>query len=237
MSTRTEFFTHPTPTVAIRQINGRVSIQPASDDRIEITLTGSQESVARCQIEQRGHEIAVAVGKPRRRFGALVVTRDQVVDILVRIPPSASLQVATVSGDITSDARCIEARFSSVSADMTISGPCTIAALNTVSGDICFNASFAELAGKSVSGDMRITAHGGHSLTVTSVSGDIDIHVLPGIDIDISAKTVSGDLSSQIPLDTQSLDANTGAITSGSTLQITGKTISGDLHVHRAATL
>lgn len=231
MPTRTEVFSHPAPTVNLRQINGSITIRPARDGQVEVLLTGREEAIAAATVEQHGGEIVVTIPKPRRRFGALIVSRDAAVDITVSIPANASLVVATVSGDIEADARCLDARLSSVSGDLKITGDWVSGVINTISGNLTFDGGFVDLHAKSVSGDMTITTRSGISLAVTSVSGDIDIHVWPGAEIDIEAKSLSGDLRSEIPL-----DQSTSSSAVGESLRIIGKTVSGDLHIHRSTT-
>lgn len=233
MATRTEHFDIPAPSITIRQIAGRVTIEPSASGRTEVLLTGSDAMVAAADIECSGHSITVVVAKPRRRrFGAIVMTREHVVDIHLRVASDASLRVATISGDVrvTGDHR--ETRYNSVSGDLHIHGDCVSAQINTVSGDVEFSGRFADMSAKSVSGDMSITAHRGGELALSSVSGNIDVLLASGLTIDIEAKSLSGDLRSQIALD-QSDDF----AAAGETLRVIGKTVSGNLHINRATTV
>lgn len=233
---RHEVFEIPAPIVTVKQVSGTITVVPSTDGRTSVRLSGSgkaaEELIATSQVERRGDQVLIVVAKQRRRFGrTVIIGRDYAVDIHLAVPPSASLQVATVSGHLTSTAPCTDARFSSVSGDVRIEGACTNAMLNTVSGDLTFHGTFSTMVAKSVSGDMTITTSGGSELTVSSVSGDIDIHVVPGMGIDIEAKSLSGDLRSDIALDQE--PSRSGE----PTLRIFGKTISGDLHVQRATTV
>lgn len=232
MATRTETFEVDAPTVSVRQISGRVVIEAANDQRTEVVLTGQQAMVDAVEVEHSGREITIAVAKPRRRFGALVLTRDQAVDIHVRIPANTSLRLATVSGDVNVTATCADARYNTVSGDLLIKGGAANVHLNTVSGDVRFDGAFTEMIAKSVSGDMTITTHQGGSLTVSSVSGDIEVLLAAGVAIDIEARSLSGDLNSDIPL------ASDGEFAGeDQPLRVIGKTVSGDLHIRRATTV
>jgi hypothetical protein len=229
---RIERFDVAQPTIIVKHINGEVTVEPSSDGSTTIELSGTsrnaEELISQSQIEARGDQILVVVSKPRRRFGRVVISRDEAVAVRLKVPASTSLNITTVSGDVRSSAECDDTRVTSVSGDVEIYGTINDGLVTTVSGELIIDASFADLTTKSVSGDMRITAHGGRSLTASSVSGDIDVFIRPGLGIDIDAKTLSGELESSIPLDGQTGNERVP-------LKIVGKTISGDINVRRAS--
>jgi hypothetical protein len=63
-----------------------------------------------------------------------------------------------------------------------------------------------------------------------SVSGDIHLGVAEGTNVDVDANSVSGDLSSDVPLGADP----TGVHADGPTLVVRGKTVSGDFKLVRA---
>lgn len=232
MPTRVEHFDTTAPSLSVRQIAGKITIEPSGTARTEVILTGSQAMIERADVESSGRSISVVAAKPRRRFGALIMTREHAVDIHVKVGNDASLRISTISGDVTVTGDYLQTHYNSVNGDMKITGACVSAQISTVSGDVEFLGAFDDMSAKSVSGDMRITTRRGGELALSSVSGDIDVVLASGLTIDIEAKSISGDLRSQIALDQEEHSS-----APEETLRVIGKTVSGNLHVSRATTV
>src|SRR5438132_47673 len=84
--------------------------------------------------------------------------------------------------------------------------------------------------GKTVSGDIRLDSVREGRVTLQSVSGDIEVGVETGTNLDVDAGSVSGDLSSEVPLGSDAASAGGD----GPTLVVRGKSVSGDFRVFRA---
>jgi hypothetical protein len=106
------------------------------------------------------------------------------VDFTVRVPAGVRLSANTVSGDV-------EAR--------SLRGPVTA---RSVSGDVHVTTS-GQVEASTVSGSVVATLGriGGEDLQFRSVSGDVTLQVPAGIDADFDARTLSGSIESDFPLD------------------------------------
>src|SRR5207237_5154425 len=120
--------------------------------------------------------------------------------------------VKTVSGDV---------RLSAVGGELRV---------QTVSGDVSAQSVGASVTAKTVSGDLRLDSVREGEVTAQSVSGDIEVGVAPGTSLDADAGSVSGDLTSEVPLGSD--PGSAGA--EGPLLVVRGKTVSGDFRVFRA---
>ena len=83
---------------------------------------------------------------------------------------------------------------------------------------------------KTVSGDISALTFSSCQYTLKSVSGDIKVRVAQGLEVDVDGKTVSGDLSSEISLNSnvEPAQANSELVT------ISTSTVSGDFSLARS---
>jgi hypothetical protein len=147
----------------------------------------------------------------RGHFGSLE-TKSASGDLVVDGVVEGNAQVKTVSGD---------ARLAHVGGSLQ---------MQSVSGDLRVQTVAGSLTAKSVSGDVRAESLREGEATMQSVSGDIHLGVAEGTNVDVDANSVSGDLSSDVPLGADP----TGVHTDGPTLVVRGKTVSGDFKLVRA---
>jgi DUF4097 and DUF4098 domain-containing protein YvlB len=162
---------------------------------------------------------------------------------------NGSLTVKTASGDLSADVVNGTVKVRSVSGDVSINEVNDDASLAVVSGDVSLATAKRSVDVTSVSGDvLLVDAHSGASCKSTSgdvivrrawsgnvrvatVSGDLTVGVPPGRGVSVEARSMSGELSSEIDLD------EGAGPTSGDApvVKITAHSVSGDVSIQRAA--
>jgi DUF4097 and DUF4098 domain-containing protein YvlB len=138
------------------------------------------------------------------------------------------VQVRTASGD---------ARIGSVSGRTTVgtaSGDLRIGAaeggleVRTASGDVEAESTAGAVSLSTASGDVRLGAMGAGQLKLKTVSGDVEIGVIPGLRVWLDLSSVSGRMESQ-------LDGDGPAGDGPAQLDLSMRSVSGDLRIRRAA--
>jgi DUF4097 and DUF4098 domain-containing protein YvlB len=191
-----------------------------------------------------------------RSGGGDIRLRGTVGDVDVALPSAdvtaqvvtGSLGVKTASGDVTADRIDGPVKVRTVSGDVQLETVHSDASLTLVSGDVTVTTAHAYVDVTSVSGDVTITdAHDGASMKSTSgdvvvrrawsgsvraatVSGDVAVGIPPGRGVAVDARSMSGDLSSEIDLNEEQ-----GGGGDGTVVRVTAHSVSGDVEILRAA--
>lgn len=168
------------------------------------------------------------------------------LDVVLTLPEGSDLQVTTVSGDTLVGATLADVKVTSASGDVrateaiddfdvrTASGDVTASTVRkrlrcrVASGDVRAHAAAStEIA--SASGDVVLTSEGPGELSVNSASGDVTVHVASGVTVDVTGRTISGSLRSEIDLDGDGDGASKDELSF-----IKVNTVSGDILIDRA---
>lgn len=163
---------------------------------------------------------------------------------------SGALGVKTASGDISAESVGGPVKVRSVSGDVSLKATDNDVSITLVSGDIDVTAAKGYLDVTSVSGDVTVVdAHAGANVKSTSgdvtvrrawsgtvraatVSGDVQIGIPTGRGVTVDARSMSGDLSSEIDL---SDERSGGEVGDGDTVRVTAHSVSGDIEILRAS--
>ena len=157
--------------VEIFNLSGEVEV--FGWDRSEIRVTGTVGDDAEEFIfEVSGDVTTIRVKVPDRIHGH----KDVSSDLVIRIPEGSSIEIDTVSADITVEGVQGEQELQSVSGDLVTEAFAADIDAETVSGDVEVEGSNEDLEAKleSVSGDVASDSMSGE-IKAGSVSGDIDI--------------------------------------------------------------
>ena len=163
-----------------------------------------------------------------RTSGRLAEVRGRTASGDVRVADAASVRIETASGDLDVAEVRGEAGLKAASGDIALghaAGPVDAA---VVSGDLRVGSVDAGASLQAVSGDIELRAVATGEVEVRTVSGDVTVGVRQGSRVHVDVSTVSGDLKSDVALDSA---PETG---DGPLVDLRGRTVSGDLRVRRA---
>ena len=232
---------------------GGIEVETIDGDESFVTVTGSEKLLDQMRVELEGRRLIVTL-KGKKPFGITISIGDfnfgsGGLHVTARVPHSSSAQITTATADTKLRGRYASLMTKSASGDLVVDGDvegdATIKTVSgdvrmshiggelratTVSGDVSASAVDGSIELKSVSGDVRFDSVREGTVTVQSISGDIEVGVAPGTNLDVDAGSVSGDLTSEVPL-----GSDPGPTGDGPTLVVRGKTVSGGFRVFRAA--
>jgi len=232
---------------------GEIEVETVDGDESSVLLEGPDKLLEQTRVELVGNRLRIEL-ETKGPFGITIMIGDWSfgrggLRIRARVPHGSRPEISTASADMHLRGRYASLRTKSASGDLvvdgdvereaevkTVSGDARLGAVGgsltvqSVSGDVSAASVGGDVTAKFVSGDLRVDAAREGHVTAQSVSGDIEIGVAPGTNLDVDAGSVSGDLSSEVPL-----GSDAATVGEGPTLVVRGNTVSGDFRVFRAA--
>ncbi|HUW77596.1 MAG TPA: DUF4097 family beta strand repeat-containing protein [Candidatus Nanopelagicaceae bacterium] len=241
---RIETFEIANPHIEINNVSGKVELKTHDAASVIVTVetitANSRDLVEATEIAARGNSIEIIVPNS---FGF----RNRKVLVSVTTPVSTTVNISTVSADIESTGAIEEIVVKTVSGDIRLDTILNVMELKTTSGDVAVTHSPASSTVTCVSGDVRLNGCSGQTyiktvsgdclthlisggeLNIKSVSGDVTVLVDPEMEIDVTAQSVSGKLTSDIDLNAA------GPASQKAVLNMQLKTVSGDVRIRRSA--
>ena len=236
--------------------SGQIVVETVDGEESTVVLEGSERALENAVVDFDGTHLTVSL-RNRGPLGFTIEIGDITfgsgsggkLNVRATVPHASHAELNTASADMRLRGRFGNLATKSASGDLVVDG--TVegnATVKTVSGDAKLQEVVGTLQAQSVSGDLRAQRVGGSLMaksvsgdvrveslregeaTLQSVSGDIHLGVAEGTNVDVDANSVSGDLSSDVPLGS---DAS-GVHAEGPTLVVRGKTVSGDFRLVRA---
>jgi Toastrack DUF4097 len=232
---------------------GDIEVETIDGDESFVLVEGNDKLVEQTRVELAGNRLRIIL-ETKGPFGITIMIGDWSfgrggLRVRARVPHGSRPELDTASADMQLRGRFAALRTNSASGDLVVDGEVEgDAEIKTVSGDVrthrvagsltvqsvsadlVAGSVGGDVTAKSVSGDVRVEEARAGKVTVQSVSGDIEIGVASGTNLDVDAGSVSGDLSSEVPLGSDLVSFGDGP-----TLVVRGKTVSGDFKVFRAA--
>ena len=246
-------FQTPAPIeLVVRIPTGDIDIETIEGDESVVSLDGDDKLIDLTEVRQEGRRIVVEL-KGKKAFGITISIGDFSfgsgrLHLRAKVPHGSSTVLATAAADMKVRGRLASLEVKSASGDLVVNGEierdATVKTVSgdvrmdrvggeltvqTVSGDVSAHSVGGSIESKTVSGDLRVESLREGRATAQSVSGDIEIGVAAGTNLDVDAGSVSGDLASEVPLGSDP-DAAGG---DGPILVVRGKTVSGDFRVFR----
>jgi hypothetical protein len=237
--------------LVVRIPTGDIDIETIEGDESLVSLDGDDKLVDLTEVRQEGRRIIVEL-KGKKAFGITISIGDfsfgsARIRMRAQVPHGSSTILATASADTKIRGRLSSLESKSASGDLVVNGEierdATVKTVSgdvrvdrvggeltvqTVSGDVSAHSVGGSIESKTVSGDLRVESLREGRATAQSVSGDIEIGVAAGTNLDVDAGSVSGELASEVPL-----GSDPDAAGGGPLLVVRGKTVSGDFRVFR----
>ncbi len=176
----------------------------------------------------------------------------RVAQLEVELPVATEVAIDIASGWLDAQGMRGEQRYRLVSAETRLRGVAGRIQLNTVSGDATIElADAADLSVKSVSGDVAVRGGRLDALRVGTTSGDVrvdsplvgrsgntvetlsgDVALVAAGGLRVEARTVSGDLTSDLPHRSEGRMGRRTLIVGDGSIELGFRSVSGDLRIH-----
>ena len=140
------------------------------------------------------------------------------------------IRAATVSGDLRCSSVAGTALFTATSGDLELGAAGSLVEVKATSGDVRLGELAAGAQVMNVSGSVRVLALEEGTLRIRSVSGDVAVGVVKGVDLHVDVETASGIVHSDIPLTNAPLD---GA-RPDARVDLSVRSVSGNVEIGRA---
>ena len=213
---REESFNIERPEISVKGISSDITVIESQDGKCHIKIFADSDKAIELaqlvEIVETGNHLVVNIDKKGRKFWGLTDGGLHRLSVELSLPNTSSLSVKTVSSDIEINHTLSNVDIASVSGDVRITQNstenCTV---------------------KTVSGDIATNTFSACTYTLKSISGDIKVSVAPDLDIDVDGNSISGDLNSEISLNS----GENSSSTQNKVVKIIASTISGDFNLAR----
>ncbi|KAA3641375.1 MAG: hypothetical protein DWP92_01260 [Armatimonadetes bacterium] len=228
MSERTVTFdVEGSPAIDISSYNGDIVVREGTNPRVTVVLSGSDKAVEAVAIEASADHVAIVAKQLKGRLFTkgvdIVVTAPAegslkintgAGSVRVRLPMS-DVAIRAASGEVRIDRPVGELTLHVASGDSYISDVHGEATIESASGDVRLrSAKYLQIKSasgdvrvqevgrtariKSASGDVIVRRFAGSDLEVSTMSGDIRLGLVSGMEVKASIKTLSGTIRNKI---------------------------------------
>jgi DUF4097 and DUF4098 domain-containing protein YvlB len=216
---------------------GELEVDAAAVDEAVVeleTLSGDESAIEKARVVLRGDELTVKVDRSKAE-----------IRIRVQAPEGSALRARTASGDVHTRGLLGATEVKSASGDVSLESVSSLdakvasgdigvdridgeARVDSASGDVELGEAGGSVTVRTASGDQQVRSVAEGRVDLTSASGDIRVGVKQGSRVWLDARSMSGDVSSDIELDDE---ASAG---DGPQVEVKVTAMSGDVEVVRA---
>lgn len=230
---------------------GSIELSGVEGDVARVVDRNGRSLGERFRIEAGEGSLALSI-RDGSMIDAIFSLRDKgTADLRVEVPRGASVTIETTSADLEANGLVGRTQVRTASGDLTFEGVAGRLDIGSVSGDVDLDgAGTLELRVRTVSGEVDLRAPAFSRLEISTTSGDIDIDGLlsgPGpfaiqtvsgdaeivgrSGLTIDAKTVTGDLGTEMPHRAESRPGRKSLVVGRGETRLSFQSVSGDLEV------
>jgi hypothetical protein len=235
--------------LTIHLASAELRLRAGDDDRVIIRTSDGNAFPDRLVIEPVDGGLTI---REKDVFGLSFGIGRRTVQLDIQVPAEAELGIDTASGWLEADGLRGEQRFKTTSGEVRLRRASGAIELGVVSGDTTIDLDgAATLTVRSVSGDLEVRGGRIDTLRLATTSGDIrvdselssgadhsietlsgDVELLADGGVRVDARTVSGDLSSDLPHRTEGRMGRRALIVGDGATRLSFRSVSGDLRIH-----
>jgi len=218
--------------VEISNLKGRIEVR--SWDKQEVRITGTLgKGVEALQIDGSSADLEIKVKYPRNTDDR----KSEPTDLIIDAPTLASLEIDGVATDIKVEGNAGKTLdIDSVSGDITVAAAPGQADIESVSGNQVLTLNSSNVDAQSVSGDIALAGRLGGEISIETVSGDIMVNSKGERVKRLESNSVSGDAELRVGIadgarfSAESVSGDIALITAKSlSARVSGESFSGDL--------
>ena len=238
---------------SLRLPGGEVEVRGVDGETVRVVDRDGRALDERFQVDRTDGALSLSI-RDGSLLGSIFGVRDRAsAKLAIDVPRGATVTIETVSAEVEVVDHHGPAQYRTTSGEIAlqhVSGPIEI---NSVSGDIDLDASGpVDLRAQTVSGDVELRAPALTRLELATTSGDVrvdarlvgpgpfSIHTVSGdaevvgrTGLSIDAKTITGDLSTELPHRSESRPGRRSLVVGGGEASLNFQSVSGDLEVTR----
>jgi hypothetical protein len=242
----------PSGRLTIRLASAELRLRAGDDDRAIVRTADGRALPDRVILEAVDGGLTI---REKEAFGLTFGIGRRTVQLDIQLPAKSELGIDTASGWIETDGLQGTQRLKTVSGDVRLRRAAGAIELTAVSGDTTIDLDgSASLTVRSVSGDLEVRGGRIEPLRLATTSGDIrvdselatgsdhsietlsgDVEIVADRGVRVDARTVSGDLSSNLPHRTEGRMGRRALIVGDGATHLGFRSVSGSLRIHERA--